>query len=329
VPPIHVGQPWQSDDPRNLNLRPFQPTREHLQALAQVRNETLQPITLPEDFAEMSAEEIDRFYNRPGFFSLEGNAWLLFLDDEPVGAAVVYPPTIFYDRAPGNFDMYVVPRLWRHGLGSRLLAHVEQAARERGHPVLETTIASEDSRSTGFLSSRGFSVVGHSLHMARLHTDNLPDGNLPEGYRLRSLADIGESPELYRVTANRLGAYDTNYSLIRPEEMESLISSDRWDPAGVLFLFDPIGRIVGVIRASRPAPNRGYLHEIRLEPSSRGKGLGTAILAAALRYLAATGVTRAELDTPGENTAAHALAQRAGFEVVRHWLHFLKLLRET
>ena len=64
------------------------------------------------------------------------------------------------------------------------------------------------------------------------------------------------------------------------------------------------------MRASRTGSDRGYLNEIRIEPSSRGKGLGMAMVAAALHYLRQAGVDRVDLDTPGENTAAHSLALR-------------------
>lgn len=327
MPAMHVGQPWQSD-PRELAMREFQGTPDDFEALAHVRNETLRATTLPEDFQEKSAQEMDLYYNRPDF-NLVGNSWLLFHAGEPVGAAVVYPNALFHDRPPGNFDMYVVPRLSRRGLGTRLLSHLERAAAERGYPVLETTIAAEDEPSTRFLRERGFVVVGQSSHLTRRNMDALPRCEMPQGYSIRSLAELGETPELYRETTNRLGAYDPNYSLVRPEEIESAISGGWWEPAGILFLFDPTRRIVGVIRASGAASGRGYLHEIRLEPASRGKGLGMAMLAAALQYLSLAGVQNVALDTTGNDTAAHNLAVRAGFQLVRRWLHFIKLLRDA
>jgi GNAT superfamily N-acetyltransferase len=323
--PIRVGERWQID-PRKLSLRPLDGTADDLAALARVRNETVQATTPAEDFAAMSAEEVAQFYSG-GDFELAGNAWLVFHDREPVAAAVVYPMIAFHDRPPGNFHLYVVPALWGHGLGSRLLAHLEQAAAERGHPVLETTVAAEDGPSTRFLREHGFEVVGRSIRLAR----NLPGDELspefPQGFEVRSLRDLGERPELYLETANRLAAYDPHYSLITPEEIDRQIATNRWDPAGALLLFDRVGRIVGVIRASREG-RRGYLHEVRLEPGSRGKGLGTGMVASALRHLAGEDVERVELDTPGENAAAHRLALRAGFEEARHWLHFLKRLND-
>ncbi|HUP28401.1 MAG TPA: GNAT family N-acetyltransferase [Chloroflexia bacterium] len=323
--PIHVGQRWEQD-PTELLIRSFSQPEADLAALARVRNETLRALEKPEEFEEVDALSLDRFYNRPGF-NLEGNSWLVFLRDEPVAAAVIYPRAFFNERPPGNFDLYVAPSVARHGLGSRLLAHVEQAAWERGHRTLETTIASEDSASTAFLSGRGFNIVAKSAHMAfdgPLQAPEVP--TLPPGFEIKSLEDLQEPPELYVETTNRLAAYDLNYSLVTPEQVDYLVTAGTWEPEGVLFLMAPHERIAGIIRASGAHTRQGSLHEIRLEPALRGSGLGAALLASALRYLAVAGVTRIELDTNGENTAAHNLALKAGFRVTRHWLHFLKPL---
>jgi GNAT superfamily N-acetyltransferase len=322
---MNPGRKWDNGHPRELSLRHFAGTPADYAALAAVRNLTLRPITLDEHYREFTGEDISRFYDSPGY-SLEDNAWLMFLADEPVAAAVLYPSVLFHDRPPGNFDMYVVPEHRRKQLGSRLLAHLERAALARGHAVLETTIAREDTGSTSFLERHGFSAVGQSLHLTRYGMDDLPTEGLPPGFSLRTLAELGEGLEYYVYAANRLGSYDANYSLIRPEEAGALESSGRWEPGGVFALFDSAGRMVGVLRASGVRSGTGYLHEIRLEPSLRGVGLGRAMVGAALRYLAEGGVKLTELDAPGENTPAHALALRCGFEVTRHWLHYLKRL---
>jgi GNAT superfamily N-acetyltransferase len=321
---VHISQPWNTD-PRNLRLRPLTGSQEDLAALALIRNETLRPVTLSEDFTEWDGPAINRFYNRDGF-DLSSNGWLFALADEPVAAAIVYPRSLFPERPPGNFDMYVVPNYRRHGLGSRLLAHLEQAAQRRGHRVLETTIVGEDRGSSGFLSEHDFAIVGQSFRLSRYGLDNLPDLSLPPEYSIRSLADLGGDPDLYRETTNRLGSYDSNYSLLTPEGAALLASQETWDPQAIFFLLDPAGRIVGVIRSSGVGVIRGELHEIRLEPSLRGFGLGRALMTSALQYLEGIGVHLVELSTSGDQAAAHYLALRAGFSVTRHWLHFLKRL---
>ncbi|MDQ6694813.1 MAG: GNAT family N-acetyltransferase [Chloroflexota bacterium] len=316
--------PDRQDTPANAQpeIHLLSGSERDYEALAQVRNATLQSTTLHEDYTPSTGEDMRRIYTR-GDFSLAGNAWLIFRDEKPAAAALVYPPALFHDRPPGNFQIYVAPHCWGRGLGSVLVAHLQQEAVARGHRVLETTIAQEDSHSSRFLLGHGFITVGNSIHMTR-HLGAPLTTSAPEPpYTIRSLVELGEEPEIYLETGNRLGAYDPNYSLIRPEELTSMVASPRWDPAGILFVLEG-NRIVGLIRATGNSAGRGYLHEIRLEPSSRGKGLGMLMLDEALNHLQRRGVDIVELDTGGENIAAQALATRAGFQTTRHWLHFLK-----
>jgi GNAT superfamily N-acetyltransferase len=323
---LRVGQKWDRGEWRDLLLRPIDGSPDDLSALARVRNATLEGSLPPGDYREWGAEEIDRFYNRADY-SLQGNAWLLLHGDEPIGAAVVYPRAFFSDRPPGNFDLYVVPHYARHGLGTRLLTHTEQAAKERGHRTLETTVAREDAHSNQFLKRMGFRAVGQSTHLRRDPLDGIEAPDWPEGYRAFSLSATEDAdPDLYIETANRLASYDANYSLLSPATIEEATEAGTWEPTGIFFLLDSEERIVGVIRASGAQTGRGYLHEIRLEPASRRKGLGTALVRHALRYLVEVGVRSAELDTTGAGTPAHSLAERCGFRVTTHWLHYLKPL---
>ena len=105
---------------------------------------------------------------------------------------------------PAIFTFTLCPVSGRTESGSRLLAHLEQAAWQRGHRVLETTIAREDEQSCGFLAGHGFKVVGQTVHLARAGMEGLPPVNLPEGYRIASVAELGEQAMFYLETANRL-----------------------------------------------------------------------------------------------------------------------------
>jgi GNAT superfamily N-acetyltransferase len=323
---VKVGQPWTSGNPIESTLRPFNNSEADLAALARVRNATLEGLLPPGEYSEWDAEQIGRFYNRADY-SLDGNSWLLFHGEEPIGAAVIYPRAFFSDRPPGNFDLYVVPRYARRGLGTRLIAHTEQAARERGHRTLETTVARENGHSTQFLERMGFRAVGQSAHLRRDTLDGIEVTEWPEGYRVFPLSATEDAdPDLYIETANRLGSYSANYSLLSQANIQEAVEAGTWEPAGIFFLLDGEERIVGVIRASGAQTGKGYLHEIRLEPGSRRKGLGTALVMQALSYLAGAGVTSADLDTTGAGTPAHSLAERCGFRVTTHWLHYLKPL---
>ena len=191
--------------------------------------------------------------------------------------------------------------------------------------MLETTIAREDERSTHFLKARGFAVVGHSIHLSRDGMDDLPDVHVPTGPDSVP-SELGESRALPRACQPPGSIRPQLHSLspLRPLPMRLGTRG----PASVLFVFDPHGRVVGVMRASRTGSDRGYLNEIRIEPSSRGVGDGH-------------GGGRAPLPSPGGRRSAWTWTLRArtrraqprlaaGFTGTRHWLHFLKQLkRET
>src|SRR5690242_16417617 len=186
------AQPSQSTTP-GIEIRPFQGTESDLAAIAHIRNGTLKATTLPEDYEEFTPGAMEAYYSQAGL-SLTGNAWLLFADGEPVGAAILFPTAASPGGQLANFHLYMVPAHWRHGLGSLLLDHLEYQAVTRGYPVLETAIAAEDSRSTQFLSERGFMVIGHSHHLARQIDGAIPALPFPEGFEVRSLADLGAGP---------------------------------------------------------------------------------------------------------------------------------------
>jgi GNAT superfamily N-acetyltransferase len=315
---IGIGQPWDAAGWKDLRITGYrEDAPEDLAALATVVNAVRG--------TDWPADRVARFYGHPAF-ELGRDARLVWLGERPVGAAICYPTLHLHDRQPGNFELFVVPEARGHGLGSRLLAHLEAAARGRGHRVLETTVDSHDAPGQRFLLAQGFRVVGQSAHLARATMADLPAEDLPAGYGLRSLADDPEAADHYRDLANRLGAYDSGYTLIDPEEMAQTAAGPDWEPGGVFVLTDPAGREVGVLRVQGAGQPRGTLAEIRLDPAHRGQGLGTALVGAGLRYLAAAGTTAADLEAPGPDSPPYRLAVRCGFAETHRWQQLLKML---
>jgi GNAT superfamily N-acetyltransferase len=314
---IAIGQPWAEGGFKNLRIEGYVNDTAHLAALATVVNATRG--------TDWPVERVAEYYGHPAF-ELERDARLVWLGDKPVAAAICYPTIHLHDRAPGNFEIFVVPEARGHGLGSRLLAHLEQAARDRGHHVLETTIDQHDAPGRSFLLAHGFGVVGQAAHLVRAGMTDLPPVDLPQGFTISSLGDEPDAGEEYRALANRLGAYDPGYNLIEPEELANLTANAAWEPQGIFVLADSQGREVGVIRASGAGQDHGYLHEIRLDPAYRGRNLGTALVGTALAYLAAAGVQQTELDSEGPNTPPYRLARRCGFVERHRWQQLLKPL---
>src|SRR4051812_12205045 len=196
---ITVGKPWPEGEFKSLRIAPYVDDPEHLDALTAVVN-----LTRGDDW---SADEVARYYGHPAF-ELERDARLAWLSSTPVAAAICYPMIHLHDRPPGNFEIFVVPAARGHGLGSRLLAHLEEAARARGHHVLETTIDHNDDLGRRFLLAHGFRVIGQSAHLLRPTMEDLPATDLPPGFAISPLDDVFDAAYYYQDLANRLGAYD-------------------------------------------------------------------------------------------------------------------------
>ncbi len=314
---MQIGQPWQNAGFKDLRITAYAEDAAHRAALATVVNAVRG--------GGWSVARVAAFYGHPAF-DLPRDARLVWQGEQPIAAAICYPTIHLHDRPPGNFELFVVPPARGHGLGGRLLAHLEEAAQARGHRVLETTVDAQDAPGHGFLRAHGFAIVGQSAHLTRTDLAGLPDRTVPPGYELMSLSNAPDAADRYRDLANRLGAYDADYHLIEPEEMAVTAAQPDWEPGGILVLTDPAGREVGVLRASGAGQVRGYLHEIRLDPAQRGQGLGTALVGAGLAYLAAGGVQAVDLDTDGPDSPSYRLALRCGFSEAHRWQQFLKRL---
>ncbi len=314
---MQIGQPCANSGFKDLRITGYTDDAAHRVALATVVNAVRG--------SGWSVDRVTAFYGHPAF-DLARDARLVWQGAQPIAAAICYPTIHLHDHAPGNFELFVVPPARGHALGSRLLAHLEQAAQARGHRVLETTVDAHDAPGHRFLLAHGFAIVGQSAHLTRSDLADLPAPTLPPGYTLLPLSSGPEAADRYRDLANRLGAYDADYHLIEPEEMAATAARPEWEPAGIFVLTDPTGREIGVLRASGAGHPRGYLHEIRLDPAQRGQGLGTALVGAGLAYLAAGGAQGVDLDTDGPDSPPYRLALRCGFSAAHRWQQFLKRL---
>ena len=84
----------------------------------------------------------------------------------------------------------------------------------------------------------------------------------------------------------------------------------------IIFILDPAGVAVASICAVKHGEEQGYIHMVAASPASRGKGIGHAMLAAALEKLEARGCTYSILTTDDFRLAAIKTYLDAGFRPV-------------
>lgn len=159
-----------------------------------------------------------------------------------------------------------------------------------------------------------------SLKYEKRLDERVSDIRIPEGYTIRCAAGELEVDALvalhraafetdqmtteYRLAMMRAPGYRPDLDLVAVAPDGSLaafcVGGVEEDFAGLLGTTDPIGT----------------------HPEHRRKGLGQAVVSAALRRLQAEGIRRAGLGTSSDNIAMQRLAESLGFEVVSEKVWF-------
>jgi ribosomal protein S18 acetylase RimI-like enzyme len=187
-------------------------------------------------------------------------------------------------------------------LSAAMVQHCCVVLAGRGYRRIVTgALAPAEQRS--FLAD-GF-VVQEELHLLAHDLQGLPDLPRPPGVRLadghrwhrsRTLAvDASAFPPFWRLDAAGF------------EEAVQATPSTR-------FRIARRGPIVGYAIAGRAGP-RGYLQRLAVSPGQAGRGIGSALVVDALRWMRARRVHRAVVNTQVANERALALYLRLGFRL--------------
>jgi ribosomal protein S18 acetylase RimI-like enzyme len=94
--------------------------------------------------------------------------------------------------------------------------------------------------------------------------------------------------------------------------------------AGGIFVWEAEGAVIGFVSAR---PNRetgiGWIPNLSVLPGHQGRGIGKALIGAALDYLREQGMSFVRIETIEQNEAAVALYPRLGFVEVARQIHYV------
>jgi ribosomal-protein-alanine N-acetyltransferase len=104
---------------------------------------------------------------------------------KPVGFGVVYfrgdPMWERPEQVPLVMDLWVAPEVRGRGVGSRIIAALENAARERGFPCIYLQVQAErNPRAISLYRKLGYQPLGRRAHTDLFHTVD-EQGNVHEG----------------------------------------------------------------------------------------------------------------------------------------------------
>lgn len=224
-------------------------------------------------------------------------------------------------------ELVVHPDHRRRHTGTMLLRTAERDARlpsvsgapgQRGKP-LRVWAHGDLPPARAFAAARGYDVARELLFLARPLAGN-PAGpaEAPDGFTVRGFRP-GEDDDAWVALNARAFADHPEQGRLTVDDLRARAAEPWFDAAGFFLVEragggDPVAYLWTKVEPGQPDGARdGEVYAVGVDPAAQGHGLGRALTAVALEHLAAVGCDRAVLYVDGDNAAARATYDRAGF----------------
>ena len=208
------------------------------------------------------------------------------------------------------------------GIGSRVAAWCEDAARAAGVRELRQTRSVGEPDAQALLRARGWTTrwTTWMLEYVMGDTEPPPPG-LPEGIRIRHYEPGHDDREAHRVVDDAFGEWEGRDEQDFAEWVGHAVGRDTFDAS-----LSPVAldgeEIVGVcISLAYEGDSDGYVHQLAVRRSHRNRGIGRALLLEAFRGFHRLGRRSVVLSTESR-TGALTMYERIGMRVRRSYTCF-------
>ncbi|HEV7641880.1 MAG TPA: GNAT family N-acetyltransferase [Gaiellaceae bacterium] len=198
-------------------------------------------------------------------------------------------------------------------VGDALIAHVEDRARVRDFPYLAVVAAREDAPLYGAVQRNGYGLDRAILRMWRMLDGDLRDPVWPEGVTLRLYTDA-EAERVQTLLDEEYARWDPSYvARSHATWLTFMTEHEDFDPA-LWFLAERDDELVACALHWKESQGRGWVKDLVVRESERGRGLAKALLHHGFRAYAERGADRVGLKVDSTNpTGAPQLYERLGF----------------
>jgi ribosomal protein S18 acetylase RimI-like enzyme len=198
-------------------------------------------------------------------------------------------------------------------VGDALIAHLERHARDRGFPSLAVVAASEDAPLYDAVQRNGYTLDREVLRMWRMLDGKLAEPVWPADVTARSYTDA-DAERVHALLDEQYAGWDQTY-VGRSHEgwLTFMTEHDDFDPA-MWFLVERDGELIACALHWKESQGRGWVKDIVVRESERGRGLAKALLQHGFLAYAERGADRVGLKVDSTNpTGAPQLYERLGF----------------
>jgi ribosomal protein S18 acetylase RimI-like enzyme len=261
------------------------------------------------DRAAFGRVEVLRRYIAEGF-ELASTDHLVAVDDGVAG----------YATLSGSQEVVVVGEG-----GDDLLAAVEERAAERGFEQITAIIAREDTRFDALARESGFEHHGDVLRMWRPLSEPFDESVWPTGVVVRTYEP--SDAEAVKALLDDAYSWDETHAPLPLEEWVQWMTSDPEFDASLWFLVERDEELVACALHWDSSDGRGWVKDLAVHASERGRGLGTSLLRYGFAAYVAREASGVGLKVHSTNpTGAVRLYEREGFAVDRTYGNWAKTL---
>jgi mycothiol synthase len=198
-------------------------------------------------------------------------------------------------------------------IGDALLARAEETARARGFDHVSATAVREDEPLWALLGRSGFTHKRDVVRMWRVLDGDVPDPVWPDGVTVRSYTDA-DGTAVHALLDEAYSGWDSTYApLSHAGWLAFMTDHAEFDPE-LWFLVERDGTLVATALHWKEWAGRGWVKDIVVSESERGRGLGKALLRHGFQAYKARGADRVGLKVDSTNpTGAVQLYEREGF----------------
>jgi mycothiol synthase len=210
-------------------------------------------------------------------------------------------------RRRRHFRIVVHPRWRGRGTGTALLAEVERLPLPGPRPTLQSLVPGDWSLAARFLVRRGFREVCRDVEMERPGVA-VPAPQPPPGVALRPYGRPGDAAAWIRLHAEGYRR-EFHFEPWTPARIRAELRM----PGAVAIVAEERGRPVGVVLSNALGAEAGSIQSLLVATRARRRGIGRALLRAALAARRRDGRRRVSLGVEKGNAAARALYASEGF----------------